>query len=111
MLLSRLVGFYKAQLESPKISVRFLIRLAKCDQRTILGNTLEHIRAKCGVRQEELSKLTPKMGRKHIRYMSIPDIEKWRVPLMNNELLQAIDAGGVVGVPGFTLVDDILTSD
>ena len=97
-------------LESPKISVRFLIRLAKCDHRTILGNTLEHIRAKCGVRQEELSKLTPKMVRKHIRYMSIPDIEKWRVPLMN-ALLQARNATGV-DVPGLNSgeTDDMLTS-
>ena len=33
MLLSRLVGFYKAQLKSPKMTVRFLIKIAENDTR------------------------------------------------------------------------------
>ena len=44
MLLSRLVGFYKAQSKSPKMSIRFLIGISENDQRTNLGKTLEYIR-------------------------------------------------------------------
>ena len=108
MLLSRMVGFYKAQLESPKMSIRFLIKLAESDQRTILGNTLEHIRSKCGLKQNELSRLTPSMVRKQFRYMPIPFSEQWRVPLMQ-ELLQARNC---MDLPGFTSseIDDMLTS-
>ena len=47
MLATRLVRFYRNQLISPKFKMRFLIRLATDDKRTVLGRTLANISEEC----------------------------------------------------------------
>ena len=100
MLLSRLVGFYKAQLKSPKMTIQFLIKIAEKDHRTILGRTLDFIRVKCGLKANEIDKLTPLMVKRKMSYMKIPEQEQWRVPMID-ELLSLRDGSGII--PGFYL--------
>ena len=40
MLISRMIGFYKSQLESPKFCIRYLANIAADDLTTALGRTL-----------------------------------------------------------------------
>ena len=82
ILLSRMVGFYKAQIESPKFCVRFLVRLSEGDKRTVLGKTLDHLRTACGLAHDETMKLTPSLIKRSLKYMELPEDEKWRVPLL-----------------------------
>ena len=100
MLLSRLVGFYRAQLKSPKLTIQFLIRIAESDQRTILGRTLNFICVGCGLKPDEIHKLTPHMVKTRMSYMKIPENEKWRIPMID-EILNLRNESAVI--PGFTL--------
>ena len=106
MLLSRLVGFYKAQLMSPKLSIRFLIRISESDQRTSMGRTLEYIRSKCGLKKNEVSTLTPAMVKRNIMYMPIPEQEQWRLSLMN-DILSIKDGNADLHGFDFSEIDEI----
>ena len=108
ILLSRMVGFYKAQIESPKFCVRFLVRLSEGDKRTVLGKTLDHLRTACGLAHDETMKLTPSLIKRSLKYMELPEDEKWRVPLLK-ELIESKDDRQMT-IPGFTTseVDEML---
>ena len=107
MLLSRLDGFYKAQLKSPKMTVRFLIKIAENDKRTVLGRTLDFLCVKCGLKATEVDKLIPHMVKSKMDYMEIPKHEQWRIPMIE-EVLRIREGSGYI--PGFTSteVDEIL---
>ena len=102
MIKSRFVDFYKSQLNSPKFCIRFLMRLAADDLRTVLGRTLNRIAADVNVNVDDLNGKIVKMK---MKYEQLPDGETWRVPL-GLQLMAVRD--GRDFVPGFT-DDDILT--
>ena len=99
MLLSRMVGFYKAQTKSPKFCLRFLIKLAEIDKRTVIGKTLDHIRTSCGLALNENPKLRPALVKKSLKYREIKEDEQWRIPVLK-ELIETRDGEQVI--PGFT---------
>ena len=86
MLLSRLVQFYRAQLSSPKLKVRYLMNIAAKDQRTVIGNSLSFIRRQCGIGNEEVD-IFPSIVKKNMGYMQVPEDELWRVPLLKELLM------------------------
>ena len=86
LLSSRYVKFAYSLSSSKKASVRYLASLAKGDQRTLFGRTLEKIRSECGV--DDLSLLTPKAVKEKLSYFSVPQTECWRINLLS-ELLDA----------------------
>ena len=94
-----MVSFYKAQTKSPKFCVRFLIKLAEIDKRTVLGKTLDHIRTSCGLTLNENQKLTPSLVKKSLKYKEIKEDEQWRIPVLK-ELIETRDGEQVI--PGFT---------
>ena len=86
LLSSRYVKFADSLSSSKKSSIRYLASLAKDDQRTLLGRTLENIRNECGV--DDMSLLTPKAVKEKLKYFSVPQPECWRIKLLD-ELLDA----------------------
>ena len=78
MIKSRLVEFYKSQLNSQKFCIRFLLRLAADDLRTVLGRSLNRIAAELKLDVEEMN---GKHVKSKLKYKALPDDEKWRVPL------------------------------
>ena len=96
MLASRLVGFYRSQLNSPKFCVRFLMQVASNDKRTVIGKVLDMISKECNSKIEELS---PGFVKKTVKYAVPSDDEQWRIPLATN--LHSIRSGREY-VPGFS---------
>ena len=96
MIKSRLIDFYRSQLNSPKFCVRFLVRLASDDLRTCLGRTLHRISAEVGVKIDEL---TGRLAKSRLEYSSPPESDTWRVPL-GLELIEV--RNGQSRLPGFT---------
>ena len=86
LLSSRFVKFVDSLSSSKKASVRYLASIAKGDQRTLLGRTLENIRNECAV--DEVSLLTPRTVKEKLKYFSVPQPECWRIKLLE-ELLDA----------------------
>ena len=78
MLISRLVGFYRAQLESPKFSIRYLMKLAETDLRTSIGRTLNYVAVHSGISYDEYEKLTPALVKRKITYEEQPADQVWR---------------------------------
>ena len=87
-------------MKSPKLTIQFLIRIAESDQRTILGRTLNFICVGCGLKPDEIHKLTPHMVKTRMSYMKIPENEKWRIPMID-EILNLRNESAVI--PGFTV--------
>ena len=81
MLISRLIGFYRSQLESPKFNVRYLMKLAEKDLRTSIGRTLQYAAVECGI-GNDYEQLTPGLVKRKLRYAEIPEDQKWRVPFV-----------------------------
>ena len=95
-LASRLVGFYKAQLASPKFRVRFLLNLAVTDKRSVIGSNLDRIANECGC---EIDQLTPKIVKAKLRYATVPNDQEWRVQVANDLYAMRKDSGII---PGFS---------
>ena len=110
MLISRMVGFYRKQLNSPKLSIRFLMKLAENDQRSAIGKTLEYVMRECNIEKSGLDCLTPSMIKKKISYMPVPPSEKWRIAFLKELLSARKDASVGVDICGFTSseLDDII---
>ena len=99
MIKSRLVEFYRSQLDSPKFCIRFLMRLAVDDLRTVLGQSLSRIAAELKVKVKEIN---GKLVKSKLKYRVLPDGENWRVPL-GLELMAVQDDRN--SLPGFTDVE------
>ena len=102
MLLSRMVGFFKKQLDSQKFCIRFLIKICENDQWTNIGKTLDHVMKQCNVRKADLNGLTTSMIKRKMQYMPVSDDEKWCV-LMLKDLLST--RNGRSDIPGFSSKD------
>ena len=96
MLASRLVGFYKTQINSPKFRMRFLVRLAAEDMRTVLGRTLNRISNECNC---TIGILTPSLVKRKLRYATVSSEEAWRIQLAK-ELYNAQNENNLI--PGFS---------
>ena len=83
---SRYVKFADSLSSTKKSSVRYLASLAKGDNRTLLGRTLNNIMNECEV--EDMNLLTPKAVKDKLEYFSVPQPECWRIELLD-ELLDA----------------------
>ena len=81
MLLSRMVAFYKMQLDSPKFCVRYLIRLAEKNMRTIIGKTLSYVAVNCGILDTEYHKLNSGMIKRRMKYADTSTEDQWQVLL------------------------------
>ena len=69
---------------SSKFGVRLLARMSENDHRTVLGKTLGSLAHKCCI--HDIGDLSPSLVKKKCRYYSVPELEKWRIPLVR-ELL------------------------
>ena len=96
MLASRLVRFYRNQLVSPKFRVRFLVRLAVNDKRTVLGRSLDRIANECN---HDLATLTPNVVKAKMKYASVPIGQEWRLPVAMELYSLRCDEKSL---PGFT---------
>ena len=67
-----------------KLGVRFLARLNENDYRTVLGKTLGSLAQECCV--NDIGSLSPSIVKKMCPYFSVPELEKWRIPIVK-ELL------------------------
>ena len=81
MLLCRMVAFYKMQLDSPKFCIRYLIKLAEKDMRTIIGKTLSYVAVNCGNLDTENHKLNPGMIKRRMKYIETSNEDQWQVIL------------------------------
>ena len=97
MLASRLVGFYNTQLDSKKFKMRFLVRLAASDMRTVLGRTLDKISVECNC---SLEFLTKNLVKKRLKYATVSSDETWRTQIVK-ELYSARKDDHLI--PGFSL--------
>ena len=96
MLATRLVRFYRAQLDSPKFRVRFLVRLAENDMRTVLGRSLDSIAKECN---HDVETLTPYLVKSKLRYAAVPIGQEWKLPLVTE--LYSLKCNEK-SLPGFT---------
>ena len=87
---SRFATFHYSLINSKKMSVRFLARLAESDQRTVMGRTLSSLLSICKLKSEELSRLNAGLVKKNMVFSRPPAEEEWRIPL-GQELLQLRD--------------------
>ena len=85
MLCARYIKFVKTLTSSIKSAVRFLSRLYQNDLRTVLGKTLENIRAECG--KDNIAELTPDNVKEDMKYFEIPEEETWRKEILSEILL------------------------
>ena len=76
-----MIGFYKSQLVSPKLSIRFLVNVAANDMTTALGRTLHYAVQECGIKDNDFQRLTPALIKKKMKYMEAPTDVQWRVDL------------------------------
>ena len=83
------------------MSIRFLARLAKSDQRRVIGRTLLSVLYICKLKNEELSQLNAGIIKKNLVFSRPPAEGEWRIPL-GQELLQLPDIGNL-DLPGYTL--------
>ena len=96
MLISRLVEFYRSQLESPKFCIRFLVRQVAYDLRTKLGRTLHRVASELNVNVEQLN---GNLVKSKMKYAAVPVDESWRSPLAL-ELMKI--RNGDADIAGFT---------
>ena len=94
ILLSRTIGFYQAQLKSPNFCVRYLMRIAEQDQRTVIGQTLSYVMRECNLSGSEYSILSPQLVKDNHSYRPIPESEVWR-PSLIKDLIETRDTLGV----------------
>ena len=87
LLAARYVGFYKSVTECNKFPVRYLMRLAESDHRTVIGRTLHWLNDICGV--SESSMLTPSLVKRKLRYKPVDQEEAWKVNVAI-EIVEAI---------------------
>ena len=78
MLISRLIGFYRAQLKSPKFCIRYLMKMAESDLRTSIGSTLHYVAVKCDITNDDYEKLTPALVKRKLQYAELPVNQQWR---------------------------------
>ena len=100
LISSRYSTFYRSLINSKKMSVRFLARLAESDQRTVMGRTLSSLLSICNLKNEELPQLNAGVIKKNMVFSRPPPEDEWRIPL-GQELLQLRDIGNL-DLPGFT---------
>lgn len=91
MLSSRYVTFYRSLVTCKKFCVRFLARIQERDNRTVLGRTLESLMTECDLPPSKLNELTAPLVKKKCCYMSVPDAEVWRIPMLV-ELIKVRDS-------------------
>ena len=109
-LSSRFVKFADSLSSSKKSSIRYLASLAKGDNRTLLGRTLEKISHECAV---DPSILTPRAVKDNLRYFPVPQAECWRIDLLQ-ELLDTrkkrCEIADFNSDQITTMIDDICTT-
>ena len=81
MLISRMIGFYKTNVNSSKFCVRFLVKLAEKDLRTALGRTLHYAAVNCGISDGDYSRLSPGTVKKKLKYATATEENLWKVLL------------------------------
>ena len=101
LISSRYATFYRSLINSKKMSVRFLARLAESDQRTVMGRTLSSLLSICNLKNEELPQLNAGVIKKNMVFSRPPPEDEWRIPL-GQELLQLRDRSNL-DLPGFSL--------
>ena len=79
MLISRMIGFYRMHLGSPKFCVRYLLKLAETDMRTTLGSTLSYVASSCGISNTEFHRLSPGLVKRRMKYGEAQDEDNWQV--------------------------------
>ena len=107
MLISRMIGFYKSQLVSPKLSIRFLVNVAANDMTTALGRTLHYAVQECGIKDNDFQRLTPALIKKKMKYMEAPTDVQWRVDLAC-ELRRLRDADLVLENFSYEEIEELL---
>ena len=65
-----------------EVCVRFLARIQERDNITVLGRTLESLMTECDMPPSRLNELTAPLVRKKCCYLSVPDAEVWRIPML-----------------------------
>ena len=85
MLCARYVKFHKSLTSSRKSCVRFLSKLKEEDLRTVFGKTLFRIQQECGA--TSLQELSPNLVKKRMKYVEVPEAEKWKAGLIKELLL------------------------
>ena len=98
LICSRFVSFYDSLNCSNRHSLRLLTNLCKSDHRMVLCQNLTSIARDCKSNIGDLSKTLVKRS---LTFCEIPDIEKWRVPILK-ELLEV--KNNVLSIDDF--VDD-----
>ena len=71
--------FYKSLVSSIKTPVRFLARICERDQRTVLGRTLSQLSAICGLKYDDVDKLTASIVKKNMSYQPVLEENRWRI--------------------------------
>ena len=101
MLISGSIGFYKTQLSSPKFGIRFLIKLAENDMRTMIGRTLEHVRNQCNVERGSMERICPSMIKRKMKYMPVLDYNNCRIDMIQELVYSRNGYYSEIEVPGF----------
>ena len=98
VLAARYATFCQSLVNSKKLPVRFLAKIAEKDKRTVLGRTLSSLKLMCDTSDE--GDLTARIVKKNVRYMATPPADLWRVCFCK-ELLQ-VQEGSQLELPGFS---------
>ena len=80
MILSRFVNFVQSIPKGNKKSTHFLYELIKNDTRTITGKNINEIKRITD--SDDIMHINVKEMKKSLKFKSIPDTEKWRIPLI-----------------------------
>ena len=107
MIASRYVTFYRSLVNSEKFGVRFLAKLNERDQRTVLGKTLSSLLGQCGLHESRLRELCASIVKRKLTYFSVPEIEQWRVPMLQ-ELLRIRDGNLLLENMGQQDINEII---
>ena len=104
VMCSRLAGFHRTLKTSLKFPIRFLVNLKERDQRSYFGENLCKIGKECGKpfpTKEEV--------KKHLKFIRVPENEKWRIPLIKDLIACKYGMGDI---PNLSLaeIEEILGS-
>ena len=97
--------FVYSLLNCKKSAVRFLASLCFDDKRTLLGKTLSKISYETSVCADML---TPSIVKQTLRYSTVPEDQKWRIPLLL-ELLAVKENRSILGTMTYGDIDGFIS--
>ena len=108
---SRFVKFHDLlKRKCKKTVVNLMANLNSNDLRTVLGRNMNDIARKCNVSIEQV---TPELVKTNLKYKEVPDDQKWRLPILDDLILERND---MLQIEGFTkeeldiMLDDLCTT-